>query len=396
MGATDEHENITPLGRIMSLVALHPLNTKALLLGIVFRCLGPMLFTATTSNWDDALIASGTAPRSEVDASKREFAGETESDLLGLYRAFTLYDEAVANKDEETKQRLRRKHFIQVPVYQDLVQEARSAWDRLVEARILPERGQHDSPFRAIPPALNTNANNSALIKALALQTTAMNLAARRFEGQMDWTARGARKVLMHPRSVNHRQSKPSPTALRAARRPRAPGDICSYAMKRENIENKYPWIHETSMITPLTAILFRDAQPDPKNKILVDEWLRLWPEVKRHRPLGLTSKQIAQLLLEMRKGIDRFTTFAFSDVYDLDPGNRNKPSRDRAEYNKMLVGDNELRDAFVDGVVKILNADSVALEEELERRKYIIEEMIETKKEEEAVRKSKDESDRQ
>ncbi|KAH9312616.1 hypothetical protein KI387_027651, partial [Taxus chinensis] len=76
IGALNDMENLTSLGRHLSTLPLDPKVGKMLLMGVVFQCLSPTLTIAATLSYRDPFILSFER-RCEADKARKKFAGDS-------------------------------------------------------------------------------------------------------------------------------------------------------------------------------------------------------------------------------------------------------------------------------------------------------------------------------
>lgn len=99
IGALDDKEELTPLGRHLCTLPVDPNIGKLLLMGCVFQCLSPALTIAAALAHRDPFVLPIDRKR-EADAAKRSFAGDSCSDHIALVKAFEGYKEAKRNRNE--------------------------------------------------------------------------------------------------------------------------------------------------------------------------------------------------------------------------------------------------------------------------------------------------------
>ncbi|XP_068656237.1 DExH-box ATP-dependent RNA helicase DExH1 [Aristolochia californica] len=87
IGALDEIEELTPLGRHLCTLPLDPNIGKMLLMGCIFQCLDPALTIAAALAHRDPFVLP-ISRKEEADAAKRSFAGDSHSDHIALLKAF--------------------------------------------------------------------------------------------------------------------------------------------------------------------------------------------------------------------------------------------------------------------------------------------------------------------
>ncbi|XP_038701366.1 DExH-box ATP-dependent RNA helicase DExH1 isoform X2 [Tripterygium wilfordii] len=99
IGALDDMEELTPLGRHLCTLPLDPNIGKLLLMGSVFQCLNSALTIAAALAHRDPFVLP-IDRKTEADAAKRSFAGDSCSDHIALVKAFEGYKEAKQTRKE--------------------------------------------------------------------------------------------------------------------------------------------------------------------------------------------------------------------------------------------------------------------------------------------------------
>lgn len=87
IGALDDTEELTPLGRHLCTLPLEPNIGKMLLMGSIFQCLNPALTIASALAHRDPFVLPINR-KEEADDAKRSFAGDSCSDHIAVLKAF--------------------------------------------------------------------------------------------------------------------------------------------------------------------------------------------------------------------------------------------------------------------------------------------------------------------
>ncbi|XP_024533616.1 DExH-box ATP-dependent RNA helicase DExH1 isoform X2 [Selaginella moellendorffii] len=90
IGALDDREELTSLGRHLTTLPLDPKVGKMLLMGAIFQCLDPALTIAAALAHRDPFVIP-IDKRDAADEAKRRLAGNARSDHLALMRAYEGY-----------------------------------------------------------------------------------------------------------------------------------------------------------------------------------------------------------------------------------------------------------------------------------------------------------------
>lgn len=99
IGALDDMEELTPLGRHLCTLPLDPNIGKMLLMGSIFQCLNPALTIATALAYRNPFVLPINR-KEEADAAKISFAGDSCSDHIALLKAFEGWKDAKRNGSE--------------------------------------------------------------------------------------------------------------------------------------------------------------------------------------------------------------------------------------------------------------------------------------------------------
>lgn len=99
IGALDDAEELTPLGRNLCTLPLDPNIGKMLLMGSIFQCLNPALTIAAALAHRDPFVLPINR-KEEADAAKRSFAGDSCSDHIALLKAFEGWKDAKRSGNE--------------------------------------------------------------------------------------------------------------------------------------------------------------------------------------------------------------------------------------------------------------------------------------------------------
>ncbi|KAJ4523046.1 hypothetical protein HRR80_001570 [Exophiala dermatitidis] len=380
---TVEDEKITNLGLLLSRFALHPAAAKGIFLGALFGCLEPMLILACHSSTDSLISHSDFTTRQLVEMKQR-LASDYESDLVSLIEAFREYHAAYRAGDVDLMKDLQQRRPVRHHVYLDMMLASSAVHDILADVGFLPGPEAGHTVFELLPPAMNSNRDNMVLVKALALNTITPELAAwrERRPSKRLWSLDNPDVAGLVPRdSVNE---KPTRRQSRMTRKYRSDGRLLAYSWK-EYVADSNPksvWLVQTSMVTPLMAVLFsRTVSLTSPRIVKINDWLRLRLNAEEGTPPVL-AEHSARILVELRKTIGRFVALAWEELGFLDLSRIPKDSRTgsrrlgrdspsskknvveeekdnqrRPPSSRVLLNDT-LRKVLVDAIVNMLNED--------------------------------------
>lgn len=370
LGALTASQEVTPLGRTLSVFAAKPAAVKAILLGALFRCLEPMIVAAVCDDEpvDGRVSPVGEGQRSSAAGStllksRYAFSQGSGSNSIANHNAFKELRDTIRSGDSERERRLSSERGLRREMYNFVGRSAHQVCEQLHEAGIvnMPEMGS--DTFPDIPPELNVNADCQPLVKALLMLSTEPELAIR-------WSRHtffGAQGLLMPAfRSVNDYVSNLVHREQIGTRIPER-GDIVAYAHGRTVADSRRLAMVETSSVTPLLAVLFaRTVEKIGDTHLRLNGAINLDLTAMNDSPTLPLEKAI-HLMLEFRKMLDRFLQIAFADLKN------GKQKRERpTEGNQMFAVENELRDQLTAGLVEVLNIDA-AVENAMLAQRYVV-----------------------
>ncbi|XP_058732350.1 DExH-box ATP-dependent RNA helicase DExH3-like [Vicia villosa] len=97
IGALDENENLTVLGRKLSMLPVEPKLGKMLILGAIFNCLDPILTVVAGLSVRDPFVVPADK-KDLAESAKAQFAARAYSDHLALIRAYDGWKDAEAQQ----------------------------------------------------------------------------------------------------------------------------------------------------------------------------------------------------------------------------------------------------------------------------------------------------------
>ena len=176
LGALTPDEEVTSLGRILAALPVQPRNGKMLLMGILFRCLEPMLILSA-AEYDEPSWSGPEVSRRELDKAVQPFAGDSESDQIGMINCFRECDAARTSRGQGQIRQDAEQVYVREHVYQEMRVRLNEVYDDLSRVGLLsPRYGPY--PLGAIPHQLNKNAKKMNLIKASIVSGLEPNIVA--------------------------------------------------------------------------------------------------------------------------------------------------------------------------------------------------------------------------
>ena len=327
-------EGLTPLGRVLSRLPVHPSLGKMIVLGVIFRCLDPMITLGAAVN-ERSLFSSPIGMRTEASRAHKTYAPDEDSDQLAFLEAFQELRMLRAQYGVAAARQRANEDFLHWNAFRTMDASARQIEDVLVECGLIPKRLRqsfYDETSYG-PPDLNYNCQNSALISTLLVAGLSPNIAVKTSSTGIIYRTPREHSVTIYPRSRNSESKKADrkfPTA-----------SLFTFGELAKSAEGGSLFLRDTTKVTPLMALLFGgQLRMTQTGRLEMDDWL---PFFIRSSDQHFATKMI----LEFRKGLDRVLYRAFHSLENVTPDNAGQFS------------DDPVREKFVNEVVHILNMKS-------------------------------------
>lgn len=238
LGALTEREQITPLGRILAGFPLSPHFAKLVILGIIYKCLDPMLILSSMSDFDLFRVSGDS--RSQSNEVTTRFSGGSNCDSIALLNAFTYLRDA----KERDAYNLAFSNDLSFKSFRQMQMLIRDTETNLVRRGLIPSGRTMDG---STDSGLNINSDNDALIKALLLHCFSPHLAMKTTGKSWFQTSDGG-KSLLDPKGVNFQLRKEASTNETK---------LLTYEQRYKLAEAGEPMLKNTTEVTPVTAALF-------------------------------------------------------------------------------------------------------------------------------------------
>lgn len=294
MSALDNQEELTPLGNMLLDIPLDPSYAKLIWLGVIFRCLDPLLIIGAMDNEQGLFhVSSDVAQRKEALDSRLKFSNNSWSDYIGMVNAFKEMRRIRYQEGRGAAVSFAYANHINTTAFQQMLDVSKQIVRTLGNTGIIRGGYSSSSDFQFGGPGLNVNSGRVSLIKALLLQAVHPNIAAPRAPAKSSYRTEDAAPTHISKMSVN-------------ARRPKA---LFAFGSKRPTASDPNTFmIHQTSHVPPLAACLFGGHIQAKGDNIRMDSWVDF--DIQTESP-GNTSA--GRLLIELRKAVDEvFFPFLF------------------------------------------------------------------------------------
>ena len=327
LDALNEDEDMTPLGRVLASLPVHPTLGKMIVLGVIFRCLDPMLLLGAGAH-ERSIFASPIERRQEANKEHKSFVRGSNSDHFAFLNATRELRSIRRLRGQYAMSEFARQKFIHHGTFKVIEATARQVEEILEQSGIIPETPRDTRENQILGhPSLNENSNNEAIIKALILAGLHPNLAV----GVSSRTFRtpGERGTICHPTSTNAITGKDDSNSKSGA--------LLSYTTMARSNDGNTIYLRDTTVTSPLMACLFGGRlshSSDSYRILLMDKWLPFYVRSEDLRAL--------KTIIEFRKALERLLASAFRDL-----------------SSKKFLTHNPAREKFVKGLVEVLRRDN-------------------------------------
>jgi ATP-dependent RNA helicase DHX36 len=312
LGALTPEETVTPLGKILASLPLHPALGKMIVLGIIFRCLDPMIILGAASS-AKYLFSSPLDKVTEADDSKRGFTKRSNSDHIAILKAFNAL-RALLPIDKFGPTTMLRKFakekFLSISAFFAINESAKKIEEVLVEEGMILHANSVNLPqdIRQFGGDIwNQNSKDMELVKAVLLSGLYPNIARKLHRGgKYQHPSSGNSTLTFHPSSMNNPKNMPWASGEEYA------PELVSFGELRLTSRNELT-MRETTEITALMAAFFGGAasrDPFETDQILMDNWLPL-----RVVTQDVTNDETAvQTVFDFHKTVRMMKEYAFND----------------------------------------------------------------------------------
>ena len=261
--ALDDDEKLTPLGRVLSTLPVEPALGKMILLGVIFRCLDPMLILGSLSSTREIFV-SPLGIRKDAERVKASFVRGTGSDHIAYLNAFREWREIRDRQGQFAAHRFAEENYLHRGALKTVDQTACQIEDLLVESRLIPYTRPSDR-FRSElgHPSLNDNASSVPLIKALTLSGMYPNLAVA--SGGRGYRTANENFTMIHPNSVNYPRRNDEILPF---------GTALTFSTKAKSSDGSSILLRATTEVTSLAATLFGGKLTSLGHTIEIDAWV--------------------------------------------------------------------------------------------------------------------------
>ncbi|RJE27410.1 Helicase associated domain HA2 [Aspergillus sclerotialis] len=286
MGALDKNEELTTLGAHLSKLPLPPSLGKLILLGVIFRCLDPLLILGAMGDFINLFrLVFGNDDLMQRAELRKEYAEISSSDHITSINIFKAVRNVYQTMGASQAREFADSQFVHFGRFQDTHRVARQILSILADSGFIPHANASHDHLEFGGPELNVNSGRTTLIKGLLLHVNSLNIAAHdKTNGNLYRTS--STHLAKLPRSSVNSKLRP----LR---------NILVYDWK-EPFSHLFQ-LRNTTHVTSLAACLFGGPLRVTNDEVSLNSWLTMTVGVKSEQEREYAVK----LLLELRKALD-------------------------------------------------------------------------------------------
>lgn len=295
MGALDANEKLTVMGGYLAGMPVSVSLGKLILLGIVFRCLDPLLILASLEADPNLFtMVFEDEERQRRAQYRRESSAISSSDHMGAINIYKTLRSIYYDQGPDAARAFATSQFLNFNRFQGALRVARDLRRHLVKAKlILEHQAEDDIQFGG--PELNVNSGRSSLIKALLLHVNSLNIATPRAEKGRFYRTSPTQSAQMASYSVNH-GTTPRTLFVYDWKQPTSPSQ-------------RFFVLNNTTHVTPLAACLFGGPLQVNAGRVHLNSWLHFTIHLDAPEKRDFAIK----LMLELRKVLDKVSITRFT-----------------------------------------------------------------------------------
>ena len=252
-------EYLTPLGRTLARLPLDPATGKMLVMGVVMKCLDPLLTAASCFSSRNA-FHEPPAMREETKEIRRSFSDK--SDVLAMVKAYDEFWGLVDDQGWGAAKDWAYRNSVSIQAMASIKAVRTQLLNELRKVRLIPDddfirnsnRRQRSGELR-LDASVNANADCELLTSAIHNVGFPENLASRKRMGGQFGTVRTSRddNAGLHPSSVLFQRKPPSDNYNNGRRSPRLP----DWYLYRDKVLTSQLFLRSCSAMTPEQILLF-------------------------------------------------------------------------------------------------------------------------------------------
>jgi ATP-dependent RNA helicase DHX36 len=311
LDALTEKEELTQLGSLLAFIPVHPAMGKLVILGIIFRCLEPMLILAALGR-SNALHMSPPSPSQKEEAAnaKKDFGRGTRSDHVSTIHAFRW---ARSIQWNPSFKELMAGKFLDAREFDVANTKTLDIEQVLVDSGLIPPTPVEE--FHSGHSWLNENSNNLSLIRALVVAGNPKSIAVASRANILATSAES--RFAMRWSSVNFVPEKLAKDDVLRQPELYVYDEVFNTGVARDG-----GMIAVNTHISPVIAAIFasraeirKSTSPSGKDQLLLNNFL---PIDIRTKGAETGDAEQAQAIMDFRQALRKVQTKAFNSLSQL------------------------------------------------------------------------------
>lgn len=310
LGALTANEELTALGRVLASLPIHPALGKMILLGVLFKCLDPILIIGAAAE-ERGLFVMAPDAKAKTLRVKQSFVKDTQSEHMVIYNAFSAVREQYSRRYERRAQNFAFDNNIHMGAWKSIHGSAKQIEQILSEHGLVPKVSSFDSDDSSRlfgGEQLNLHSYKPHIVKAILLAGLMPNMATTRAL-HVPWRTAQDDSVMLPRTSIfvqNSRSQNHEPSRERGA------AYLATFTNLHKASDGKSTFFRDVSIVDPLTVALFSpnlDRGPYGPNSLEVLGWLSFFIKTTNNE------RGASNSLMGFRRALEQVQTGAFADL---------------------------------------------------------------------------------
>lgn len=338
MEAFTQNEELTALGRLLAKLPIHPTLGKMVVLGVIFRCLDPLLILGAAAE-ERSMFLAPPGRRSEARAAQSMYYDGQQSDHIALLNAFHELQSIRDTQGNDRAWRRADQQFLHMGAFRNIDNTAKQLHDVLVEVGLVPNSRKERRDSEYAHPSLNVNSGNLHLIRGLLVAGLNPNLAVKKSSKGSTFRTASESLVIVHQSSHN-RSFEREPTSSMSP-------PLLTYSTLSKADEGSTLSMRDTTLVDPLTCALFgSNFEHKGSNKIQIYGWVPFYIKA----PHRISQRSPTNIISEFKGTLDLMLRSAFQSLSNL------------GAPEGTYIADDQVRELFARYIAEVLvrNAKNV------------------------------------
>ncbi|CCJ29239.1 unnamed protein product [Pneumocystis jirovecii] len=336
LNALDENENLTPLGNVLATLPVEPSLGKMCLMGAIFKCLDPILILAASTTVRNVFLQPIELQKESREARIR-LSMDYKSDHITIINCFRKWRLIRNTEGNASASIFIERNFLHRNTLQTIENIAEQILQILIDYKIVPNIKNEKLSHELGDEESNKYSDCIPLIKSLICAGFYPNIAA--ITNKRLLRTSNDSLVMLHPTTINFpRSSNRNLYGPPISEDIFPPGTLYVFSSKSKTDFSNTLTLKDTTLLNPLSALLFGGKLSCNHNIIKVDDWLPFY--------IGSTQSSIIQ---EFNECINKVLVQIFNKLCTQSYHNQTAYS---------ILNENPIRDILVKGLADALYYD--------------------------------------